>query len=82
MRNSPRRATLEKEDAAIMALDEQLKKGAATMSVDARTKMQDEIGKRQVGATFSPCQLLAQCVQHGDRLLARLVAEHQDVIAL
>jgi outer membrane protein len=43
----PKRAALEKEDAAIMALDEQLKKGAATMSADARQKMSDEIGRRQ-----------------------------------
>jgi outer membrane protein len=42
-----RRAALEKEDAAIMALDEQLKKGAATMSADARQKMQEDIARRR-----------------------------------
>jgi outer membrane protein len=44
---APKRAALEKEDAAIVALDEQLRKGAATMSPEARQKMQDEIVRRK-----------------------------------
>jgi outer membrane protein len=44
---APKRAELEKEDAAIVALDEQLRKGAATMSADARQKLQDEIAHRK-----------------------------------
>ena len=44
---APKRAALEKEDAAIVALDEQLKKGAATMSAEARQKLQDEIARRK-----------------------------------
>ena len=44
---APRRAALEKEDAAIVALDDQLKKGAATMSADAQQKTRDEITRRK-----------------------------------
>jgi outer membrane protein len=43
----PKRAALEKEDAAIVALEEQLKKGAATMSSEARQKMADDIARRK-----------------------------------
>jgi outer membrane protein len=43
----PKRAALEKEDAAIVALEDQLRKGSATMSADARQKMQDEITRRK-----------------------------------
>jgi len=42
-----RRAALEKEDAAIVALEEQLKKGAATMAADARQKTADDIAARK-----------------------------------
>jgi len=44
---APRRAALEKEDAAIIALEDQLKKGAATMSADAQQKTRDEITRRK-----------------------------------
>jgi outer membrane protein len=43
----PKRAALEKEDAAIVALEDQLRKGSATMSADARQKMQDDITRRK-----------------------------------
>jgi outer membrane protein len=44
---APKRAALEKEDAAIVGLEEQLKKGAATMSADARQRMQDDVARRK-----------------------------------
>jgi len=44
---APRRAALEKEDAAIVALEEQLKKGAATMSPDAQQNTSNDIRKRK-----------------------------------
>lgn len=44
---APQRAALEKEDAAIVALEDQLRKGAATMSAEARQKMSDDITKRK-----------------------------------
>jgi outer membrane protein len=43
----PKRATMEKEDAAIVALEDQLRKGSATMSADGGKKMQDEIARRK-----------------------------------
>lgn len=44
---APRRTALEKEDAAIVALEEQLKKGAATMSPEAQQNMSNDIRKRK-----------------------------------
>ena len=40
-----------------------------------------EIGERHIGAALAARQLLAQRVQHRDRLAARLVGEQQDVVA-
>jgi outer membrane protein len=43
----PERAKLEKESAAIQSLEEQLRKGAATMAPDAQRKLSDQIANRK-----------------------------------
>ena len=51
-------------------------------SASAAGARRDEIGQRHVGAPFAPGELLAQRVQHGDRLGSPLVAVDEDVVAL
>ena len=43
----PRRAALEKDDAAIVALEEQLKRGSATMAAEGRQKLGEDIAARK-----------------------------------
>jgi outer membrane protein len=76
----PERAKLEKEGAAIQALEDQLRKGAATMSDDARRRASDEITARKTKLSRAVDDLNTDAEQLDNRLRQEITAKMGAVI--
>jgi outer membrane protein len=76
----PRRQELEKKQASIQALQEQMKKGSATMSEDAKNKLARDIDSGQKGLQRDSEDFDADVQQEEQRIMSDLGQKIMDVI--
>ena len=77
----PRRQTLEKRQADIQALQDQLKKGSATMSEDAKNKMARQIDADGKSLQRDADDLNADAEQEQNKLFGDLLQKLQAVVS-
>lgn len=77
----PRRQTLEKRQADIQALQDQLKKGSATMSEDAKNKMARQIDADGKSLQRDADDLNADAEQEQNKLFGDLLGKLQAVVS-
>ncbi len=76
----PRRQELEKKQASIQTLQEQMKKGSATMSDDAKTKLARDIDSNQKSLQRDSEDFDADVQQEEQRIMSDLGQKVMDVI--
>jgi outer membrane protein len=77
---APKRAAIEKEDAALAAMDEQLKKGAATMSAETQQKTAAELARRKKSLEREVEDLDAEQQADDNKLSQAITAKLGEVI--
>ena len=76
----PRRDKLEKEDAGIAPLEDQLKKGAATMPAEAQQRLRDDIGRRRKNLDRDLQDLNDEAQADDNRLMQEITGKFGEVI--
>ena len=76
----PRRAQLEKEQAAIAALEDRWNKGAAAMSAESLDKLKDEIEERKRKFQFDAGELNAAAQKDDNRLAKDLTGKMSAIL--
>lgn len=77
---APKRAAIEKEDAALAAMDDQLKKGGATMSAETQQKTAAELARRKKSLERDVEDLDAEQQSDDNKLSQAITAKLGEVI--